>query len=227
MLRILFFSVLILFAASNCRSKPEIKPTQASNSSAVVFEVKHKMPFQMFGNPSFTEIWIIKVDEKAKSYANMELIKANYLSGSRFYLLNIVPGNYVVAAGKRFQKGGDAQPSINHWIVFDKPSMDKSKFTVRPGELANLGEFTIDASSVPPDQDPSLLQIGEKIFPGFGDSITKKVIGAIGVALFGGTADAPSIGLISEHNKTPEKIEEIKKEAKEDFEETEWASLVK
>lgn len=227
MFRIFFISVMILFAASNCRSKPDIKPTQASKSSAVVFEVKHKMPFQMFGNPSFSEIWIIKVDEKAKSYANMELIKVNYVSGSRFYLLNIVPGQYVVAAGKRFQKGGDAQPETNYWIVFDKPSMDKSKFTVRPGELANLGEFTIDASTVPPDQDPALLQIGEKIYPGFGDSLTKKMISAIGVALLGGTVNVPSIGLVSEHNKSPEKIEAIKKEVKEDFEETEWSSLVK
>ena len=224
---ILIFLIGIFFLVSSCRTKPEIKPIEVNKSSVIVFEFVDKRNLNLFGAGSFNEVWLLRVDDKANSYSNMELIQSNYQSIRSIYFLNIKPGQYVIAGATSAANLPDGK-KFKDWIVFDKESREKSKFIVKPGELTLHGQYvgnnSIEATK---DTDPELVQIGLKIFPGFANAWSTKPVDTSGTYDRFPITNISLIGKFIYENKSPEKIEEIKSNAKKDLADTEWSYLIK
>jgi hypothetical protein len=219
------FLLTIAFAItlSNCRSKPEILPNYPDKSSAIVFEMG--IPQLMFGDKPTEKVWLVKLEKNSKKINDLELIQANFKSQSRFYHLNIEPGEYAFVAAYVFVKGQQMQPNQHVYYVFDRSNLEKYKFTVKPNQLQVLGKYRIEYNGTAIEQDPDMDNVGEKVVGNFKSSIALRLGVAIASALLGGDITTGGYAGVKELVNSPESKSTIEKETREDLEGTDWFKL--
>ncbi|MDX1959051.1 MAG: hypothetical protein SFU98_10790 [Leptospiraceae bacterium] len=214
-----FSLVFLLLFLSACRSKPEVMPSDVKQSSAIVIQISDPM--------TNTNFWLLKLDPKKKKYSELQMFQSNFLSGKRMYLLNIEPGDYVLVGSYRYKKsnGQDGDGNVRYYHILDRESVEKTKFTVKPNQTYIVGEFSLDEKIQRVGADPEIDDIGEKVYPGFKDSLTKKIVLGIGFAILGIDLSLPAFVKVSDWNEKEELKAEIEKEVKLDFERTDWETI--
>ncbi|GEM_PF-2227716 len=218
--------ILILLIIVNfyfCRSKPEIKPTSLKDSSSIVMEIATKIPLSLFGaDATMSKFWLVKNDPKKKKLSELNLIESNYRSGRRVYFLNIEPGEYSLVGAYEFRKGANNAPDANYYYILNRESIKKSIFKVVPNQTLIVGRNNIEYKPQDIGVDEDNDELGMRIFPGFKDSLGKKIGLGIATALLGGSITTGGYTNLIETLKTKEIQSEIEKEVLEDFNETDW-----
>ena len=222
--------ILILLVILNlilCRTKPEIKPTKKDSSSSIVFQIR--VPVTIGSMKILVDkAWLIKFDKEKKEISELEILETNFTSKERIYYLNIEPGEYGILGVFRHIPAGKYSIRRKIWYLFDKNSLQLTKFRVEPFQNLVLGELVLDFSQIRFGEDYQMDLIAEKICPSFADIQKKDIWNHIVDNIFGGfggTVNEASYYKVLTFNVSPEKKEEISKEARLDLEKTEWSKI--
>ncbi|WP_232369262.1 hypothetical protein [Leptospira abararensis] len=173
-------------------------------------------------------VFLVKLDKSKNNISELKIIETNYFSQSRYYILNIEPGDYAFAGAHVHEKDPQSKKEANIYYVLDRQNLEKSKFTVKPNQILVLGKYVVEFNKTALEFDPDMDNVGESIIGSFKTSTTAKIGSAIiSAVLTGGANQSDSSGYagFKEIIQTPEIIEEIKKQTKLDLEETRWSSI--
>ena len=87
------------------------------------------------------EVFFVRIENGTGAYTAPAIITSNHEGkDGRVYLLNAEPGDYAVI-GYRTRGGNPLLPADKQWIFIEKPLIDQTIVTVRPGEIAFVGEY--------------------------------------------------------------------------------------
>lgn len=219
-------TIILLLTLFHCRMKPEVKPNLPKQSSAVVFELV--VPKIFMGHFYPEKVILLKLDKSKKNLSELQMIETNFFSISRYYVLNIEPGEYAIVAAHVHEKDPNTQKDANVYYVLDRENLEKSKFTVKPNQVQILGKYVVGFNKTELGTDHDMDNVGESIIGSFKTSLTAKIGAAIvSTVLTGGADQTDSSGYagFTEIDQSKEMIEGIKKQTKLDFEETAWSSI--
>jgi hypothetical protein len=131
---------LALLAA--CATAPPLPEMTDTAGAVVAIDVRVKPPMGM-GTKDPDQVYFARVDN-ADGLLQQTFIRSNHVRGSRAYLLNARPGEYVAVAS--VFAVSPVRPST-YTTYFPRDAIEQTRVTVRAGEMAYMGSHLL-ASSV-------------------------------------------------------------------------------
>jgi len=118
---------------------PQIPVMSQPHDAVIAVDIVLKQPLGDVRSKPNT-VYFAKIDSD-DGLLQKQIIRANYVKDSRAYLLNAVPGTYVVVAA--YLNPPMLVTSTDSITYFSKEIVERSKTTVGEGELAFMGSFEV------------------------------------------------------------------------------------
>jgi hypothetical protein len=112
-----------------------------AGDAAMAIDVLIKAPMGI-GTREPVQVFFAKVDN-ADGLMQQTIIRSNFVKGSRAYLLNARPGEYVAVASLFVLPG---MGSRTYTTYFPRDAIEQTRVTVRAGELAFMGSWVLGTS---------------------------------------------------------------------------------
>lgn len=165
-IRALALALCSTLLISSCASAPPARVS--SDSAGVAIHVKVRAPVRVFSQEP-QQVLFVRLSGPGGAPESGELMPSNYASGGYLYLLNAAPGTYVaVTCFKEMEPGtggsATAAPGLsvsfrpgatNFTTYFPEAMIRETEITVKPGEIAFMGDFVVDQYVGLKDADPT------------------------------------------------------------------------
>ena len=143
----------------------------APDSAGIAIGVTVRPPARMFSQEP-EQVLFVRLAGEGDSFTSGELMPSNYASGGYLYLLNAPPGTYVAVTCFKDMEPVPATPEApahsgihasvsfqpgqtNYTTYFPEQMIRETRITVQPGQIAFMGNFTVDQDLGLKDADPT------------------------------------------------------------------------
>ncbi|MSR61207.1 MAG: hypothetical protein EXS08_02000 [Planctomycetes bacterium] len=159
-----FLPVVLALAIASCASAPPAP--SAPDSAGIAIGVSVRPPVRLFSQEP-EQVLFVRLAGADDSFTSGELMPSNYSSGGYLYLLNAPPGTYVAVSCFKDMEPVPAAPAApgfsvtfgpgatNYTTYFPENMIRETRVTVGPGQIAFMGNFTVDQDVGLKDADPT------------------------------------------------------------------------
>ena len=157
-------SLPLILALASCAAAP---PAPSSPDSAgLAIRVNVRAPVRLFSQDP-EQVLFVRLSGEGGSFTSGEVLPSNYEDGGYLYLLNAPPGTYVAVCCFKDMEPAPAGPapagfsvsfrpgSTNYTTYFPEDLIRETQVTVRPGQIAFMGDFVVDQNLGLEEGDPT------------------------------------------------------------------------
>lgn len=156
--------VFVALGITACATSMPIPKPAAPESSGVGIDVSMQVPAGFFTKVP-DQVLFARVDG-VDGILQQQIIRSNYVNGSRAYLLNARPGTYVaVAALFRGAVSTYSRPTI-YTTYFSQDLIEQSKVVVKANEVVFAGRYRVEQTTGMGDADSAQAHYQNVISPG-------------------------------------------------------------